>query len=57
MESATNTKQESASIILTQSALVLTQIYLSAFVGALSAEKIGRQSNAQQMQRHWLLFS
>ena len=48
MESVTNTKHESASTILTLFASVLTQIFLSAFAGVLSAENIERQNNEIQ---------
>ena len=48
MESVTNTRHESASTILTQSASVLTQIFLSAFVGVQSAENKERQKNEMQ---------
>ena len=47
MECATSTKQKqrNAKPTFTLSALVLTQIFLSAFAGALSAENKERQSN------------
>jgi hypothetical protein len=47
MECATNTKQRQRSALptFTLFASVLTQIFLSAFVGAQSAENIERQKN------------
>jgi hypothetical protein len=50
MECATSTKQRQRSALLTftLSALVLTQIFLSAYAGALSAENKERQKNEIQ---------
>jgi hypothetical protein len=48
MECVTNTRQKSALPTFTLFALVLTQIFLSAFAGAQSAENIERQKNEIQ---------
>jgi hypothetical protein len=48
MECVTNTRQKSALPTFTLFASVLTQIFLSAFVGVLSAENTERQKNEIQ---------
>jgi hypothetical protein len=50
MECATSTRQRQRSALLTftLSVLVLTQIFLSAYAGALSAENKERQNNEIQ---------
>ena len=56
MECVTNTKHESVLTTRTQFALVLTQISLSAFVGALSAENIERQKNDYKTNVNYLFM-
>jgi hypothetical protein len=49
MECVISTRQKSALPTFTQFASVLTQIFLSAFAGALNAENIERQKNEMRI--------
>lgn len=58
MECATSTRQRqrSAKLTFTLFVSVLTQIFLSAYVGALSAENKERQNNDNKTNANYLLM-